>query len=110
MVDSNGAFMELIKLKEKAYHNKAFSEGTRKKLDKYYTITQRSRTFYEACLQSNSKNKTVLEYGCGPGSHAFFLARQAVRVIGIDISEVAIAQATAQAKNEQLENASFCVM
>jgi len=102
--------METIKQKEKDYHNKAFSEGTRKKLDKYYLTARSSSAFYRECLLSNCEGKSVLEYGCGPGSQAFLLAQHAARVTGIDISNVAIAQATARAKNENLQNVSFCMM
>jgi len=102
--------MELVKQKEKEFHNKAFREEIRKNLDKYYQTTGSSRAFYQKFLLANSKNKNVLEYGCGPGSQAFLLARQATRVTGIDISEVAIVQATQQAKEERLKNAAFLVM
>jgi ubiquinone/menaquinone biosynthesis C-methylase UbiE len=102
--------MEIVKQKEKDYHNKAFSEGTRKKLDKYYLSAKRSSAFYQHCLSSHCKGKSVLEYGCGPGSQAFLLAKHAAKVIGIDISEVAIEQATKQAKNEELTNLSFFVV
>jgi len=102
--------METVKQKEKAYHNKAFSEGTRKLLDKYYQTTKRSSAFYREFLLAKSKGGGVLEYGCGPGSQAFLLAQHAAKVTGIDISEVAIEQAAQQAKNERLENTSFLVM
>jgi ubiquinone/menaquinone biosynthesis C-methylase UbiE len=102
--------MELVKQKEKDYHNKAFGEGTRKQLDKYYLITQRSTACYQERALAHSKDKSVLEYGCGLGSLAFHLAKHATKVTGIDISEVAIEQARERAKNERLENASFLVM
>jgi ubiquinone/menaquinone biosynthesis C-methylase UbiE len=102
--------MESVKQKEKDYHNKAFSEGIRKKLGKYYLITQRSTACYQERALASSKDKNVLEYGCGPGSLAFHLVKYAATVVGIDISEVAIEQAKARAKNERLENVSFLVM
>jgi ubiquinone/menaquinone biosynthesis C-methylase UbiE len=102
--------MESIKQKEKEYHNKAFSEGTRKPLDKYYQITKRCTAFYQERTLAACKNKNALEYGCGPGSMAFHLVKLAKNVVGIDISEVAIEQAKARAENEGLTNASFFVM
>ena len=55
-------------------------------------------------------NRTVLEYGCGPGSAAFQLAREGARVTGIDLSEVAIEQARERARREGVSNTTFRVM
>jgi SAM-dependent methyltransferase len=102
--------METRKQKEQNYHNKAFSEGTRKKADKYYAITKKSSGFYESFLRAHCNEGLTMEYGCGPGSSAFVLAEQAIKVIGIDISDVGIKQALTQAQNKCLPNVSFFVM
>ena len=97
--------------REKAYHNKAFSEGTRSAVGGFYSITQRSKEYYERYLESRSDGKHVLEYGCGQGSHSMFLAHGGAQVTGIDISEVAIEQSKQSARNEQLdEETDFQVM
>ena len=73
--------------REREAHNKYFSEGTRKTLDKYYNTTHQSRASYESVLLSQCRNGAALEYGCGTGSHSVFLARNgATRVVGIDLS------------------------
>jgi ubiquinone/menaquinone biosynthesis C-methylase UbiE len=89
--------------REKDFHNKSFKERSRSVLSKYYSTTKSSQSNYEQFLQLLCKGKTVLEYGCGPGSHAFFLARNGAIVTGIDISEVAINQAIERATQENLK-------
>ena len=89
--------------REREYHNKAFAEDVRKSLDKFYDTIESSRDAHWHALMPVAKDRRVLEYGCGPGSAAFELARHGAQVIGIDISDVAIAQSKAKAKAENLE-------
>ena len=97
--------------REKAYHNKAFSEGTRSAVGGFYSIAQRSKEYYESFLESRADGKHILEYGCGQGSHSMFLAHRGALVTGIDISEVAIEQSRQSARSEQLdEETNFRVM
>jgi SAM-dependent methyltransferase len=102
--------VELKQQKEKVFHDKAFSEGTRDRAVKFYTAVSGSRDFYDDFLLANSPNKDVLEYGCGPGFEALFIARMASTVTGIDISDKAIEQATERARREHAENATFRTM
>lgn len=83
--------------REREFHDKAFGEGARKSADHFYAIEAPSRTFYEEFLSQRAEGREVLEYGCGPGSLAFFLAGKGARVTGIDISPVAIEQSRAKA-------------
>src|SRR5690242_15138007 len=96
--------------KERDFHNKSFSEGTRGGADRFYEIINCSRAFYEGFLAANCLNKSVLEYGCGPGSYAFFLAQRGATVTGIDISDIAIDQAREDAKRKLLDKIDFRVM
>ncbi len=89
--------------REREYHNKAFAEDVRKSLDKFYDTIESSRDAHWHALMPVAKDRRVLEYGCGPGSAAFELARHGAQVIGIDISDVAIAQSKAKANAENLE-------
>jgi len=52
--------------------------------------------------------ETVLDVGCGTGSHALILSRRGYGVTGIDISETMIAVAKRKAENERSE-ADFLV-
>jgi len=95
------------KTHEKQFFDKAFECGGRKRVQKFYKIVESSRSFYENYLIANSRDMEVLEYGCGKGTYAFVLARYAARVVGIDISEVAIKMAQQQAEQDGLKNAEF---
>jgi SAM-dependent methyltransferase len=97
------------KERERDYHNRAFSEGTRSPVAKYYEVTRASREAYHREIESRARGARVLEVGCGPGSSAFRLARAGARVTGIDISDVAIGQCTAKALAEGID-AEFRVM
>jgi len=100
---------EARKKNEKQFFDQTFECEARKPVSKFYSIVNNSREFYEKFLLSHSSYKKVLEYGCGTGSHAFFLAKHSAEVVGIDISEVAIKMAEARAKEEGLKNITFLV-
>ena len=89
--------------RERHYHNNAFAQDLRKSVDKFYETIESSRHAHWHALMPIAKGCKVLEYGCGPGSAAFDLARLGAHVVGIDISDVAIAQSTAKARTENLE-------
>ena len=99
VVDDDTARLE----REREYHNKAFAEDLRKSVDKFYETIESSRDAHWHALMPLAQGCKVLEYGCGPGSAAFNLARHGAQVVGIDISDVAIAQSKAQAQAENLE-------
>jgi ubiquinone/menaquinone biosynthesis C-methylase UbiE len=80
--------------RERQFHNLAFGDNTREPTAKFYSIVGRSREFYIKTIEQLGQGKEVLEYGCGTGSYAFHLGRKNSRVTGIDISDIAIAQAT----------------
>ncbi|MFP4288385.1 MAG: class I SAM-dependent methyltransferase [Bacteroidales bacterium] len=96
--------------REKEYHNKAFSQGVRKAADKYYTIHKISLEKLYILLQKHASGKRVLEYGCGPGHNAFFLAQHARELFAIDISDFAIETAAQKANELGFKNARFIEM
>jgi SAM-dependent methyltransferase len=108
--------MDARKLRELEFHNHRFESGNRGfttseisgRIDKYYSVVERSRSFYTRLLQNRCAGKRILEYGCGTGSHAFLLAKKGGDVTGIDISDVAVRKASEQAGG--LPNLSFRVM
>lgn len=89
--------------REKDFHNDVFVSDVRQPTDKYYKSTRQSQEFYRNLVLTGVKNKKVLEYGCGPGSLAFDLARNGADVYAIDISDVAIDLARKQARSEGLD-------
>ena len=103
--------MDARKQNEKEYHDKVFADGTRSVVGKYYAVTRKSVAFYRDYLETHCPNRSALEYGCGPESYAFVMARKGTKVIGIDISETAIEQVKELAlKEEAGKNTSFFVM
>jgi len=89
--------------REKEFHNEAFATGKRKSVKKYYKTTDRSKSFYRDKIHETVEGLTVLEYGCGPGSQAFSLAKAGASVTAIDISDVAIVQTKEEAKRQGVE-------
>jgi SAM-dependent methyltransferase len=78
---------------------------------KYYSIERQNIAFVKSWLQSRCAGKCVLDFGCGNGEDSIFVARHgAAEVVGIDISEVAIANCRRRAAVEGVEEkASFVV-
>src|SRR4029079_12838437 len=92
--------------REREAHNKIFAEHTRASAERFYRIIHESRALYEGLIRSRSKGGSALEYGCGMGSHAHFMATNgAERVVGIDISDVAIQKAHVAPREAVLEKA-----
>lgn len=79
---------------------------------KFYSVTRRSVAFVEDWLREHCQNGArVLDYGCGTGGFSFFLASLGAHVVGIDISDVGIAQARQEAEKRGLANKTeFYVM
>lgn len=81
-------------LSEKHFHNKLIEKGTRKNVDLFYKITVKSASFFRELVFKYSKNKDVLDYGCGVGENTIFLLKSSKSVIAIDISESSVKQAS----------------
>lgn len=104
--------------RETEFHNKRFAAGTRGgndaanngPVDKFYSITRSSLANYWDSIREGCSGKQFLEYGCGTGGFAFRLAKQHARVVGIDISGVAVEKARMQAEAEHLEGMRFLEM
>lgn len=101
------------KEREADFHDRAFSEQTRRALwSKYYLIVESSSRYYSEYIERRCPGADVLEYGCGPSGKAGFLAaRGAASVTGIDISPVAIEKERERASAEGVADVvSFRVM
>ncbi|MBF6619470.1 MAG: class I SAM-dependent methyltransferase [Patulibacter sp.] len=97
--------------REQVFHDHTFGEDARAGVGKFYSATARSYDQYAAAVRRAPVGAAILEYGCGPGSLAFDLGRAGYDVTGIDISPVAIEQATQRAADEGLsERVRFVVM
>jgi SAM-dependent methyltransferase len=98
--------------REQAFHDRAFTESTRQHLWGYYKTTRASRQAFRDTLAAEGlSGKRVLEYGSGATAQAFFLAAEGARVVGIDISPVAVEQGRRRAAEQQLaDRVTFEVM
>ncbi|TVV74584.1 class I SAM-dependent methyltransferase [Sphingomonas solaris] len=81
--------------RERAFHNDRFTEETREAQGKFYAAIKHGSTVYEDRVKRHAIGKDILEYGSGALNQAALLAPVAGSVMGIDISDVAIAAARA---------------
>jgi ubiquinone/menaquinone biosynthesis C-methylase UbiE len=97
--------------REREYHNLRFADDSERetRVGRFYSAIRYGFDLYGRRVREEARNRRVLEYGCGTGSLAFGLTARARQVIGIDISEVAIAQARRAARLRGLKNVEFAV-
>jgi SAM-dependent methyltransferase len=88
--------------REQEFHDRLYAGGdhVRGEAAKFYTAAGGAYDFYEGELRKLAPGRRVLEYGCGPGSYSFFLARHGAEVTGVDISPVAMERARETARSE----------
>lgn len=92
--DADGARYE----RERAFHDGRYrDDGDRSRAEKFYESGDESAKRYRALLATIPAGAAVLEYGCGTGSAAFDIAARGAKVLGIDISPVAISTASSEA-------------
>ncbi len=78
---------------------------------KFYSVAERTWGCYLTEVKERCRGKDVLEYGCGRGGAAFAITSTCRNVVGIDISQVAIARARELAVQEKVSaRATFQVM
>ncbi len=120
--------MDTRKIEEKQFHDKlrtgTYGQRWSPELEKvikenplwanmkYYSIERKSRDFVLNWLTQKCLNRKILDYCCGNGEDAIFVAKNsAEEVIGIEISEVSINNCIARAEYEEISDiASFQVM
>jgi SAM-dependent methyltransferase len=96
--------------REREYHNLRFTEETRDAQDKYYFALRDCDAKYERLILERARDAVVLDYGCAKGEWALKIAPVAKQVHGIDISDVAIDAARAEAARLGLGHAHFDAM
>ncbi|MBI4282128.1 MAG: class I SAM-dependent methyltransferase [Chloroflexi bacterium] len=78
---------------------------------KFYSIERKSRAYVEKWIRARCEGKKILDYGCGNGEDALFAAENGATAVGIDISEVSIANCQRSATERGLSTrTSFQVM
>src|SRR5215213_1278890 len=98
--------------REREFHNAAFTDGRRADAagaGGAYAILHDSRIFYEGFIKAHAPGARMLEFGCGASAMASTFGAAASAVVGIDISDVAVRQASDRAATAGL-NATYHVM
>lgn len=93
--------------RERDYHNQRFAHEVRQAQWKYYTAIAHGLDLYERRVEAALAGKDGLELGCGVGSTGLKLGHLARTTTGIDIADVAVAKAAAEAAQRGLANATF---
>ena len=101
--------MDAKQERERDFHNAAFSDHRRQSVVPAYAIIHDSRAFYEQFIRSRATGARLLEYGCGATALASTVGDMAAEIVGIDISDVAVQQATERAAQSGLR-ATYRVM
>lgn len=97
--------------REESFHDDRFAEEHEgRSADKFYAITGASVECYDAKLATIPTDAKCLELGCGPETGAWALLARGVNVTAIDISQVAIDRADAQATRLGYDHARFVKM
>ena len=96
---------------EKTFHNKRFiqDDNIRSSVKKYYSVNKIAKDIYYQTIQAYSKNKKILEYGCGTGQNIEIFNKFGASVTGVDISEEGIKKASKRIKEKNI-SADFFVM
>jgi SAM-dependent methyltransferase len=96
--------------RERSFHNERFAHDGDRGVDRFYAAIPECRAEFAAALEAGCRGRDVLEYGCGRGRRALGVAPLSRSLVGIDISDVAIAHATAEAERRGLRQARFRAM
>jgi SAM-dependent methyltransferase len=96
--------------REREFHNARFAHETRDAQAKYYFAIKDGAEQFTQLVRQLSVGADILEYGCGSNAMIFDLAKRAHHATGIDISDVAVAEAAAESERLQLDNARFLTM
>jgi len=96
--------------RERVFHDERYRDESRSAQEKFYVGLSESDDFFHAKVDAFKPGQRVLELGCGIESLGFELAARDVEVVGVDISPVAVAQASRRAEDSGLDLATFVEM
>jgi SAM-dependent methyltransferase len=89
--------------REREFHDRTFAADGRSSVARFYAIERHQQDLYRRLLRRYGAGGTALEFGCGPVAEAYFLARNGCSVTGIDLSAIAIEQASERAEREGVD-------
>lgn len=90
-----------------ALKQKESSQSLNSRIDAHKKHADKDITDWILQLVRPQPNESILDVGCGNGNQALKYARCGAQVVGVDISDELLKEATNQAFKEQLENAFF---
>lgn len=96
--------------REREFHNQRFASETRQPQQKFYRTLTNCFDYYHLRIREYAAKADVLEYGCAKGEETLKLAPLARSVVGIDISDVAVAAGQQQAAASAIANVKFFAM
>jgi len=101
---SNSMKLTDTNIREKNFHNKLQSSAGGRLENIFYKALFNLKKDFFIYLEKNTKNKVVLDYGCGAGVVTEKMINQKPsRIIGIDISDISINKAIQSAKKLNLD-------
>jgi SAM-dependent methyltransferase len=92
--------------RERAYHDERFAHEVRTRSARYYEGAAGGERYLQL-LAEITRDRDVLELGCGRGTTSRSLARDGARVLGVDISPVAVRTASRRAREHGEEGVRF---
>lgn len=69
---------------------------------KWYSVARRSKEFTEDYLRRHSPGARALDFACGDGQYSLLMAESGASVDGVDISEISVQNAAAEAAKRGL--------
>jgi SAM-dependent methyltransferase len=97
-------------VREREFHDQRFAAEEPRPADRFYAINGRSAEQYRAAIDRLGTDAAVLEIGCGETNDSWRLDDQGLTVTAIDISPVAVEQATARSTAEGRDRITFLEM
>jgi SAM-dependent methyltransferase len=97
--------------REREFHNLRFADDSERerRTGRFYAAIGYGFERYRQRVAEACEGKRLLEYGCGTDGLSYDMAARAAAVVGIDISDVAIAEAQRMARQRALANLQFQV-
>lgn len=93
--------------REREFHNERFADETRMAQAKYYWAIEEGAQLYRTLVELHSVDADIFELGCAKGESAFDSQAAYRSACGIDISDVAVAQANERARASGRSNVRF---
>lgn len=94
--------------REKKFHNERYTDNRRERISSVYRLAEDVKKIYRNLVMQYCSLGFGLEYGCGTGELSLELTTNGARVVGIDISPVAVEAARFKAKELNI-SADFTV-